>query len=143
MSIPIKNIFMTEMNFVRSQNVPDKINYTYTINVGANVDKETNISNVVVKLEILEKEQNSLKIVCCMVGVFDLTNTKELTVSVNDFLYINAPTIIFPYLRETVSSMTLRAGIKPLIIPTFNFKEMREKNQQKELRASERAKPKK
>ena len=78
-----------------------------------------------------------------MVGVFDLTNTKELTVSVNDFLYINAPTIIFPYLRETVSSMTLRAGIKPLIIPTFNFKEMREKNQQKELRASERAKPKK
>ena len=128
MSIPIKNIFMTELNFVRSPNVPDKINYTYTINVGANVDKETNLSNVMVKLEILEKEQKSLKIVCCMVGVFDLTNAKEIPVPINDFLYVNAPAIIFPYLREIVSNMTLRAGIKPLIVPTFDFKEMREKN---------------
>jgi len=143
MSIPIKNIFMTELNFVRSPNVPDKINYTYTINVGANVDKETNLSNVMVKLEILEKEQKSLKIVCCMVGVFDLTNAKEMPVSINDFLYVNAPAIIFPYLREIVSNMTLRAGIKPLIVPTFDFKEMREKNQQKELKESELAKPKK
>ena len=137
MSIPIKNIFLTELNFVRTPNVPDKLNYTYTINVGANVDKATNISNVMVKLEILEKEQASLKITCCMIGVFDLTNVKNLPISVDDFLYINAPTVIFPYLREIVSNMTLRAGIKPLIIPTFNFKEMRDKNRSTELTKSE------
>lgn len=131
MGIPIKNIFLTELNFVRTPEVPDKINYTYTINVGAQVN-DNHIAQVFVELKILEKELKSLKIDCCMVGLFDLTHIEDMPFSTEDFLYINAPAIIFPYLRETVSNLTLRAGIKPLIIPTFNFKEMREKKQDKD-----------
>lgn len=140
MSIPIRNIFLTELDFVRTPYVPENINYSYTINVGATINDE-NIGRVIVKIDILEKEKKSLRIKCCMVGLFDLTNIKDLPVSLDDFLYVNAPAIIFPYLRETISSMTLRAGIKPLIIPTFNFKEMRDKKKQEDKKnMSEQAK---
>ncbi len=37
------------------------------------------------------------------------------------FFRINAPAIIFPYIRAYVSSITSLSGIKPLILPTLNL----------------------
>jgi preprotein translocase subunit SecB len=39
----------------------------------------------------------------------------------SSFIKINAPAIAFPYLRAFVSNVTLNAGYKPLILPSFNF----------------------
>lgn len=131
MGIPIKNIFLTDLNFTRTPNIPDKINFTYTINVGAKIN-ESNIGQVTVKLDVFEKDKNSFKISCCMVGIFDLSDFKNDSLSIDDFLYINAPATIFPFLRETVSNTTMRASMPVLIIPTFNFKEMHDKKLEEE-----------
>jgi len=34
---------------------------------------------------------------------------------------INAPAILFPYIRETIADLTRRAGFKPLHLPPVNF----------------------
>ena len=34
---------------------------------------------------------------------------------------INAPAIIYPYIRETIADMTRRAGLPPLHLPPVNF----------------------
>jgi preprotein translocase subunit SecB len=38
-----------------------------------------------------------------------------------DFSRLNAPALIFPYVRETIASTSLKAGIPPVIIPPINL----------------------
>lgn len=37
------------------------------------------------------------------------------------FFYLNSIAIVFPYLRAFISSLTLQANIKPLILPVLNL----------------------
>lgn len=37
------------------------------------------------------------------------------------FFTINAPAIIFPYIRSFVSSLTIQSGHKPIVLPTLNL----------------------
>jgi len=46
------------------------------------------------------------------------------------FLKVNAPAIAFPYLRAFVSNLTLNSGYNPIILPTFNFVQMAQENQE-------------
>ncbi|MBI3600442.1 MAG: protein-export chaperone SecB [Nitrospinae bacterium] len=41
--------------------------------------------------------------------------------TLNNISSINAPAIIFPYIRETVADITRRAGFPPLHLPPVNF----------------------
>ena len=44
----------------------------------------------------------------------------------SDFVKINSPAIAFPYLRSFISTLTLNAGLPPLILPAYNFTKERE-----------------
>lgn len=39
----------------------------------------------------------------------------------SDFAKISAPAIGFPYLRSFISTLTIQAGIAPVILPSINF----------------------
>lgn len=39
----------------------------------------------------------------------------------SNFPRVNAPAIAFPYLRAMVSTITLQAGLKAVILPSINF----------------------
>ena len=41
--------------------------------------------------------------------------------NVISFTKINAPAIIFPFLRSAIASLTLTVGVPPLILPIINF----------------------
>jgi len=45
--------------------------------------------------------------------------TEEFKLS--DWPIVNAPAIAFPYLRAFISTVSLNAGINPVILPAFNF----------------------
>lgn len=51
-------------------------------------------------------------------GKFSITSEK---VEINDFILINAPAILFPYIRAYITTMTSLSGIKPMILPTLNL----------------------
>ena len=44
-----------------------------------------------------------------------------------DFFYPNCLAIIFPYVRAFVSTITLQANIKPILLPTLNLMSLKEK----------------
>ncbi len=52
-------------------------------------------------------------------GLFELHGEKSEFF--RSFCYINAPALIYPYIRETVFSLTGKAGIQPINLPPFNF----------------------
>ena len=68
----------------------------------------------------LTGEEDSIKINVKCKGIFQFD--KSLSEEEKDKFYnINAPAILFPYLRAYISSLTALSGIPPIILPTLNF----------------------
>jgi preprotein translocase subunit SecB len=67
---------------------------------------------------LIENEEKSLRIQVGIIGVFesDVDITKE-----KSFIEVNAPAIIFPYIRAYVSNLTSMSGIQPILLPTYNM----------------------
>jgi preprotein translocase subunit SecB len=54
------------------------------------------------------------------VANFDFSSEIE-SKKLNSFFYVNAPAILFPYIRAYISTLTTLSGLKPLILPTLNL----------------------
>lgn len=66
----------------------------------------------------------TLKIEIESIGYFSFENFDKKSLS--NFLFVNAPAILFPYLRAYISSLTTLSGIKPIVLPTLNLTSLRE-----------------
>jgi len=55
-----------------------------------------------------------------MQGVFKQVGNPEL--AIETFAKFNAPAIIFPFLREHLASQTLKALLRPVVLPPINIK---------------------
>ncbi|WP_294822661.1 protein-export chaperone SecB, partial [uncultured Flavobacterium sp.] len=64
-----------------------------------------------------EKSQYEFKVK--YVGVFEIGSEVELPVE--KFIQANGPAILFPFLREHIASMSLKANISPILLPPINF----------------------
>ncbi|MDP3452061.1 MAG: protein-export chaperone SecB [Bacteroidales bacterium] len=53
------------------------------------------------------------------VGIFHFPDDDEATLG--NFFYINAPAILFPYVRAYITSLTALSGLGSEIIPTLNL----------------------
>ena len=69
-----------------------------------------------------------------MVGLFTVPNNSPLPIEV--FTNVNAPAIIFPFLREHLASISMKAGIQPIMLQPVNFV----KNSEVEKNESENSK---
>jgi len=68
----------------------------------------------------IEDENKTLLIEIIAVSdyIFDSEIDKE---TLNKLFYINAPALLFPYIRAYISTLTVLSGIKPITLPTLNL----------------------
>jgi preprotein translocase subunit SecB len=59
---------------------------------------------------------------CTQAGIFRIQNVPQDQLPM--VLGIGCPNIVFPYLRETVSDVVIRAGFPPLILNPVNFESL-------------------
>jgi preprotein translocase subunit SecB len=73
-----------------------------------------------IQLEIQLSSDDGLKVSVKMIGLFEF---KDVYVSDNlsNYFYVNAPAIIFPYLRSYISALTALSGCRTIIIPPMNI----------------------
>jgi preprotein translocase subunit SecB len=81
------------------------------------------------------KERTLFIVEATQAGLFAIENIPQE--ELDPLLGIGCPTIIFPYLRETVSDLTTRAGFPPFILQAVNFEAFY--MQQKAAQANENA----
>ncbi len=62
------------------------------------------------------------------VGIFQIRNVSEEQLSL--LQNIECTTILFPYLRETVSDLVIRAGFLPILLSPVNFAYLYQQKQQ-------------
>jgi preprotein translocase subunit SecB len=65
---------------------------------------------------------------CSQAGIFRIQNVPQDQLPL--VLGIGCPNIVFPYLRETVSDVVIRAGFPPLLLNPVNFEALFQQQQQ-------------
>lgn len=80
------------------------------------VDNEYHFS---IAVKVSDKEKGfELIAECSSVFEFDKALTEE---ELERYAAVNAPAILFPYVRAYVSTLTSLSGITPIVLPTINL----------------------
>ena len=118
------SIVLLKSKFERIANITTDTNQ---IEANINIDRKNQIQdhmiNVILELsfQTLNKETRNKEIDASITMVGKFIQSGETELDIQSFAQKNAPAIMFPYLREHLSSLSLRAGVPPIILPPINF----------------------
>ena len=91
-----------------------------------NQDGDKIICNLKLVFKILSEKTELVKCECVFAGVFQKIGEPKL--DVKTFGSINAPSIIFPFVREFLAGISLKAGLNPILLNPVNFAAMAERS---------------
>lgn len=119
----VNNLFLLESNFKRLNNVqfegdmPElKIDINTEVGVQGKVISVEETVTITPKYNDIEQFSFSVK----MAGLFECIGDSSLT-DYDDFGRVNGATIIFPYIREHITNLSLKAGLNLIVLPPVNF----------------------
>lgn len=121
-AIQLDSIVMIEESFKRSFDVDyDKDEFTNKINFTISDQRNESILTVTLTLFFTAGvgDEHQIEAMTKMVGVFNLPSNPDLPI--DNFAKINAPAILFPFVREHLASMSLKAGLNPILLQPINF----------------------
>jgi preprotein translocase subunit SecB len=104
--------------------------FSYRLRMDSDLDEACQLLTVRLTVETPAREENPnfpfhFEVTLAGVFVFSEPIQEELRVRC---AAINCPTILFPYLRETLADLTRRAGFPPLHLQETNFAELAQQN---------------
>ncbi len=118
------NIILLESEFKRLEQIQFSQEFKSDLQIGVqNNIKENKITvTLEVKFNAKHEEIEYIFARIKMTGIFEFpTGNKNIVPSPNEFAQINGPAIIFPFIREHLATVTLKAGIPPILLPPINF----------------------
>jgi preprotein translocase subunit SecB len=126
----LESINLIESFFKREPEISyESDEFSSNIDIKSGYNIEDNKLLVMLEIEfyagIPEKKQIIISVK--MLGVFKKLNTEGI--SIDKFAKINAPAIIFPFIREHIATLSLKAGIYPILLPPINFVKLAEEKQ--------------
>ncbi|MCX6157151.1 MAG: protein-export chaperone SecB [Ignavibacteriae bacterium] len=119
--IVVKDISLIESYFKKEAIVLTKEMLNNDIKLSLNVLQGEPIFSVTLNLDFnskqADKDVSNAKI--SIMGIFEIEGSKPSYY--DNFCYVNAPAIIYPYIREHLATLSLKAGVPPVNLPPFNF----------------------
>lgn len=121
--ISFDGIILVKEDFWRDHNVPEgELNIQLGIHMTYGpFDPEQNTAEMEIDLKVMHNDNAVVKIVTKFVGLFSVIPDKE-NMDIQEFLENNAPALMYPYVREHISAITTKAGIKTVILPPLNVR---------------------
>ncbi len=120
--ISFDGILLINERFNRVPYIPEELKID--INFETTLDKSDNsFSNeTTTKLICLSDEGDDvvLELEFTFVGIFSIIEVEE-NMDIRLFMEQYSPAIIFPYIREHITSITQKAGISPILLPPLNI----------------------
>jgi len=119
--IKFAGVFVTKINFEVFPIRIEKLNIDLDFNVANNFGPEPLQLQTVLTLKInhkLKETETTFKLEVSVVGLFEEMPGSPL--KIQEFANIQAPALLFPYLRETVTSITAKSLVGPFILPPIN-----------------------
>ena len=118
----INSIILSESSFSRINNV----NFDGGVDNKFDTNIEVGVNNKVItvaeEVVLIQKFQNieQFRFKVRMIGIFECVGETSLT-NLKEFGRINGAAIIFPYIREHITNISLKAGIGAIILPPVNL----------------------
>lgn len=124
----VESILLTESSFTRK----GKINFSESeqeVSFETGVGSRDNTVNVKLTITVTNKlkDEEQYKIVVSFVGVFKRTGNSQISDN-EQFGRINGAAIIFPFVREHIANIALKAGLGSVILTPVNFTKINRKN---------------
>lgn len=117
--IKIDAILLVESTFVRAKVLPTNLENVFSFETANVLSFDGKILTTEV-MATLNSEKHPIFMKAKMAGIFSQTDLVNL--DLEEFAKSTAPTaIIFPYLREEISTRLIKAGIHNAIIPVVNL----------------------
>lgn len=118
----VTNIILLESSFSRVDQVVFAETVQNNMDIQNNVAVNGNAINVIQEVTVTQtyQEQEQVKIKVKMVGMFLRVGESQIT-DLQAFGSVNGAAIVFPFVREVIASMSLKAGIPAIILPPVNF----------------------
>jgi len=129
----LSEIYLLESNFKRDANIDFK-DPSFKNNADITVRHQVvddSLLHITVTLVFTAGKENLKEISAKikMMGVFICES--DTIIPIEQFAKANGPAIMFPFLREHLASVTLKAGINPILLPSVNFIRLSEENKVK------------
>jgi preprotein translocase subunit SecB len=93
---------------------------------------EENIFEVAIKVTVTSKiaDKTVFLVEVTQAGIFQISNVPAENIEL--IVGITCPNILFPYARETVSDLVVRAGFQPVLLNPINFEALFAQQKQQE-----------
>ena len=141
--ISFDGIILKELIFSRKEGFSDRPELNLNLESRLSFSKKKDKLNYELSCEVKDSKEY-FYIKCVMLGFFSVIKGEE-NMGLKEYSNLNAPAVIFPYIRETIASTTTRAGIPSVIIPPTNLNMLKrssdENNEANTLPPSEAPKP--
>ncbi len=100
---------------------------------------EANVFEVAIKVTVTSKieDKTVFLVEVTQAGIFQIRNVPEENLEM--IVGITCPNILFPYARETVSDLVVRAGFQPVLLNPINFEALFAQQKQQQAEAAEAA----
>ncbi|MCS6795180.1 MAG: protein-export chaperone SecB [Raineya sp.] len=126
------NIILLESHFERKP-IIDFNNLEGNVSLKIGHNQEANKLIVMLETDFEQKNKNTneieVKAIIKMISEFQFEGVTS--VSVTDFANVNAPAIIFPFVREHLANLSMRAGMPTIWLQPINFVRLSEESKNK------------
>ena len=117
--ISFEGIILAKEKFWRDYTVPEEAVSDISISVKYNNEENNWATEFLFSLRLVYQEKDVLTLECVFVGFFSIIEGEE-NMDIERFVKNNSPALMFPYIREHVSTITQKAGIKPVLLAPVN-----------------------
>ena len=110
---------ITESIIKRERGVIEGLELKYKISPSGVIDEDNKTFELQLIVEIVD-DKNRFESKVVIVGHFEF---KEITKvdSLNNYFFINAPAIVFPYVRSYIAALTSLSGFETINLPPINI----------------------
>ena len=123
-NIVLKNLFLTSSEFKRPVNYT-KPSSDEKIKLDVSISDEKKDGVLISTLVITAQMTEDCYIKAEMTGIFEFTDNPILPIDY--FAKVNAPAILFPFIREHFATISSKSNIGRILLPPVNFVEMAKK----------------
>ena len=114
---------ITKSIFINKEINKNKKDFNLNLNPSGILHIKSKQFQLALDLEVLDAEEKSLLNVQ-IIGFFKYEGELD---EIKHFLYLNAPALIYPYLRAYVSTLTTLSGLGTYTLPTMNLISLKDK----------------
>ena len=128
----MEKIVTLESAFRRDEILPDTYDEnTADISIQMSMIREDDVCRVYLETEYGQKsgDQAFVNGRVVMVGYFKIT-AEMSDETIRMFCDVNAPAILFPFVREAFASASVKSGLRPVLLQPVNFVELAKQSRQ-------------